>query len=34
VLEATHRKLADELGSVRERITVLDPKSLAAHGHL
>jgi len=54
VLEATHQKLADELGSVREivsrllrsfadrgwvklereRITVLDLKSLAAHGHL
>jgi len=54
VLEATHQKLADELGSVREivsrllrsfetrgwvklereRITVLDPKSLAAHGRL
>jgi len=54
VIEATHQKLADELGSVREfvsrllrsfeergwvtlareRITVLDPKSLAAHGHL
>jgi CRP/FNR family transcriptional regulator len=54
VIEATHQKLADELGSVREfvsrllrsfedrgwvklereRITVLDPKSLAAHGRL
>jgi CRP/FNR family transcriptional regulator len=54
VLEATHQRLADELGSVREivsrllrsfetrgwvklereRITVLDPKSLAAHGRL
>ena len=54
MLEATHQKLADELGSVREivsrllrsfadrgwvklereRITVLDLKSLAAHGHL
>ena len=54
VLVATHQKLADELGSVREivsrllrsfadrgwvklereRITVLDLKSLAAHGHL
>jgi CRP/FNR family transcriptional regulator len=50
VLEATHQKLADELGSVREivsrllrsfeqrgwvklereRVTVLDPKALAA----
>jgi CRP/FNR family transcriptional regulator len=54
VIEATHQKLADELGSVREivsrllrsfetrgwvklereRITLLDPKSLAAHGRL
>ena len=54
VIAATHQKLADELGSVREivsrllrsfedrgwvklereRITVLDPKSLAAHGRL
>ena len=54
VIQATHQKLADELGSVREfvsrllrsfedrgwvklereRITVLDPKSLAAHGRL
>jgi len=54
VIQATHQKLADELGSVREivsrllrsfeergwvklereRITLLDPKSLAAHGRL